>query len=60
MIFGNKVTLDSDFDICVNDVHLPCVCETKFLGVIITENLKWNKHVDMVTNKVSKVVGIFT
>ena len=32
--------------------------DTKFLGVIISYNLSWNKHIDVVLNKASKTVGI--
>src|SRR5688572_29463344 len=38
---------------------MPRSMEFHSLGpVILAEKLKWNKHVDMITNKVSKVVGI--
>ena len=30
----------------------------KFLGIIFDENLTWECHIDMVTNKLSKVIGI--
>ena len=32
--------------------------ETKFLGVIITETLTWDNHINTVCNKVSKGIGI--
>ncbi|MFZ2539325.1 MAG: reverse transcriptase family protein, partial [Oscillospiraceae bacterium] len=34
------------------------VDDTKFLGVIISSNLNWNKHIDVITNKISKTTGI--
>ena len=30
----------------------------KFLGVIIDENITWNKHIELVENKISKAIGI--
>ena len=30
----------------------------KFLGIIFDENLLWKSHVNMVTNKMSKIIGI--
>ena len=59
MIFGNKQNLNIDLDIRINNEKLIRTYETKFLGVIITPDLKWERHVDMIVNKMSKVVGIF-
>ena len=36
----------------------PAVTGFKFLGLIISSNLKWNKHLDHISIKVSKVIGI--
>ena len=32
----------------------------KFLGILFDENLTWKCHINMVTNKLSKVIGILT
>ena len=58
MIFGNRKKYDAGYEISINNVKLPCVHETKFLGVIINDRLKWNNHIDMIETKISKVVGI--
>ena len=42
----------------MNKVLLNKQCDTKFLGVILSANLKWPKHIDIVVNKVSKNIGI--
>ena len=42
----------------MNNVLLNKQYDTKFLGVILSSNLKWNKHIDIVVNKVSKNIGI--
>jgi len=38
-----------------NKLNLEYTAETKFLGIHITETLKWNYHVQSLTNKLSKV-----
>ena len=42
----------------INDVRIDQVQNTKFLGVIINSNLKWNDHVKCITNKEIKNIGI--
>ena len=32
--------------------------EAKFLGVILSSDLSWNKHVNIVANKIPKSIGI--
>ena len=34
------------------------VMETKFLGVLIDQHLSWKSHIDFVSKKISKSVGI--
>ena len=42
----------------INNSTIDRVTDLKFLGLIISSNLKWNKHIDHVSIKVSKVIGI--
>ena len=44
--------------ILLSGVQINRVVDTKFLGVIISSNLTWNKHIDIVSNKISKTLGI--
>ena len=44
--------------ILLSGVQINRVVDTKFLGVIISSNLTWNKHIDIVINKISKTLGI--
>ena len=44
--------------IYIDKNKLEQVKETKFLGVIINENLTWSDHIDVVSNKCSKNLGI--
>ena len=30
----------------------------KFLGVILDENINWNRHIEVVENKISKNIGV--
>ena len=34
------------------------VVSTKFVGVIISEDLKWKEHTNVVSNTVSKSIGV--
>ena len=34
------------------------VVSTKFVGVIISADLKWKEHANVVSNKVSKSIGV--
>ena len=52
----NRQKLDLDFSI--NDTKIDRVTETLFLGVIIDECLTWKPHVQNLTRKISKSLGI--
>ena len=43
-----------------NNLNLEYTAETKFLGIYITETLKWNSHVQSLANKLSKVSYMIT
>ena len=52
----NRQKLDLDFSI--NDTKIDRLTETLFLGVIIDECLTWKPHVQNLTRKISKSLGI--
>jgi hypothetical protein len=56
MIFGNINF--QDINLHIDQFNLIRQYETKFLGVILSDNLTWNKHIEVVLNKTSKNVGI--
>ncbi len=56
MLFGNKKI--PDVSISIKKENIVRVFQTKFLGVIIQSNLKWNAHITSVYNKISKTTGI--
>jgi len=58
MIFSKRKFPISTEMITCNGVALQRVRETTFLGVVISDNLKWKKQVDVVAQKVSNIVGI--
>jgi len=41
--------------VTINNMDLNYITETKFLGIHITESLKWNSHVRLLANKLCKV-----
>ena len=42
----------------IDNILIKKFAETKFVGVIITENLTWDNHINTICNKVSKGTGI--
>ena len=69
----NKLTLNTEKTKCmffhkrrkvnhmqftINNKHIDIVLQFSFLGVLLDENLSWKNHIDMVTNKLSKLIGI--
>jgi len=42
----------------VNDVQLECVSEEKYLGVIISEDLKWQKQCSEAVRKANRMLGM--
>ena len=47
-------------DIYIDNFLLGRQSDIKFLGVILSANLKWSKHIELVVNKMSKNVGIIS
>ena len=56
IIFSNRENLK--INIMLASTVIDVIQDTKFLGIIISQNLKWNKHIDIVLNKSSKNIGI--
>ena len=42
----------------LNDTPLDSVTQTKYLGVTITNDLRWNNHVAEITKKANKILGL--
>ena len=62
MILGTNymtsVKAPNDFDIVLNDTKLERVKSTKFLGVLIDENLTWKNHIDCISKTISRNIGV--
>ena len=60
MIFKNRNSKTQDKDIYVelNNTRIKRETKTKFLGVIIDENLSWKEHVNYIALKISRAIGI--
>ena len=59
MIFHTRFNAPPEnFQITLNNVELERVYHTKFLGVMIQENLMWNTHIHYICNKVSKATAL--
>ena len=60
MIFKNKHNNKADlhFRIEIDDKHIEKVEVTKFLGILIDNNLSWKSHTNHITKIVSKYNGI--
>ena len=52
--------------ICINDrqtntlTHLECKDHVKYLGVLIDYKLSWKNHIDSITLKLSKTIGLLS
>ena len=60
MIFcnPNKYYPKEQSKICINNTEIELVQQTKFLGVIIDSGLKWSNHIDLVSKRSAKLLGI--
>ena len=57
MLFTNK-TRPATLSININNNVITEINETKFLGVIVDNQLNWNAHIKHISNKVSKSIAI--
>ena len=48
----------NNFKLYFNGKELERVPKTKFLGIIIDENLTWKPHIKMINSKISRINGI--
>ena len=60
MLFKPKCACKPSKIIDIDGQSIMEVNETKFLGVIIDNRLKWSSHLGHISNKISKGIGIIT
>ena len=58
MIFNRKKKCCCDVMLRIDKQLIEEVSETKFLGVIIDNGLKWKKHIQYTSKKISKGIGM--
>ena len=57
MQFQKRRTVDPiNLNICNKPIDV--VSQFTFLGTLLDEHISWKNHIDMVTNKLSKIIGI--
>ena len=47
-------------NIIINDTNIEFVNNFNYLGIIFDSNLSWNYHIDMVSHKIARTVGVMT
>ena len=57
--------IDRQIDIKLNSsttepFHLECKNYVKYLGILIDKHLTWKNHIDSISNKISRIVGIIS
>ena len=57
---GEHTTITQKINVILDDVSLERVNSTKFLGVIIDENLTWKHHIDAISKTISRNIGMLT
>ena len=61
IVFQNKEKITKHkVNVILDNVSLERVNSTKFLGVIIDENLTWKNHIDTVSKTISRNIGMLT
>ena len=45
-------------NLLIEDIHIKREHVTKVLGVFFDENLSWKQHIDILSSKISKSIGI--
>ena len=57
---GEHTTITQKINVILDYVSLERVNCTKFLGVIIDENLTWKHHIDAISKAISRNIGMLT
>jgi len=59
LITKQKIPLDFDMNININNHIISKVDNVKYLGVVLDNELTWNSHIAQVKNKYPKPVELF-
>ncbi len=58
MIFHTHMKWVPSFVLIIDDADIEKVSNFNFLGLTINEHLNWKSHIDNISNKISKNIGI--
>jgi len=60
ILFTNKKVdlIGLNLDLNIDGIVLDCVDSTKFLGVIVDKKLSWHDHINHISSKISRGLGI--
>ena len=58
MVFHRSRIKTNDVNVIMQQNIIERVNSTKFLGLIIDDKLKWHEHIQQVTHKIARSVGI--
>lgn len=58
MVFHNKQKKVNLPKLSISGIEIEPVDEFNFLGITIDKNVSWKSHIDKITKKISKVIGI--
>ena len=60
LFHSNKVKPNQSLGIKIDDAPIKKVDSTKYLGITFNSNLTWNSHINDLSLKLSKTVGILS
>ena len=58
MVFHRKQKKVSEINVAIDNTVIERAQSFNFLGVMLNKALSWKNHIAMVSNKISKVIGI--
>ena len=60
MVFHRTKHKNMYIKLCINNVPIQQVDNTKFLGVIIDDDLNWSNNISYINSKIAKGIGIIS
>ena len=58
LIFSKRNVIQFEGNVMLNNNIVERKHETKFLGIIVDEKLKWDNHIQYISTKISKNIGV--
>ena len=58
LVFSNKKAIVDKIELFIDGMAIDKERNTKFLGVFIDDKLSWKKHIDHISKKISRGIGI--